>query len=62
MSLINNIVVGDCSEVLRQINDESIDMCITSPPYDNLRVYKGYKFPFERIVDELFRVLKKVGS
>ncbi|MEQ3100327.1 site-specific DNA-methyltransferase [Bacteroides fragilis] len=61
MSLINNIVVGDCSEVLRQINDESIDMCITSPPYDNLRVYKGYKFPFERIVDELFRVLKKGG-
>lgn len=61
MSLINSIIAGDCSKVLQQINDESVDMCITSPPYDNLRVYKGYQFPFEKIVDELFRVLKKGG-
>jgi len=58
MSLINTIISGDCAEVLHQIEDESIDMCITSPPYDNLRVYKGYKFPFENIVEELFRILK----
>lgn len=56
--VINTIISGDCAEVLHQIEDESIDMCITSPPYDNLRVYKGYKFPFENIVEELFRILK----
>lgn len=47
---INKIVVGDCVEVMKTIPDNSIDMCITSPPYDNLRVYKGYVFPFEDIV------------
>ena len=29
--------------------DNSIDLTITSPPYDNLRDYKGYTFNFEGI-------------
>jgi len=41
MSLpINEIVVGDCREVMRLWPDDSIDCCITSPPYWGLRDYK----------------------
>lgn len=58
---INKIVNGDCVEVMKMIPDNSIDMCITSPPYDNLRVYKGYQFPFERIACQLFRIIKEGG-
>lgn len=59
--VINNIITGNCLEVMKQIPDSCIDMCITSPPYDNLRVYKGYKFPFDEIAKELYRVIKEGG-
>lgn len=59
--LINSINTGDCVDVMRRIDDNSIDLCITSPPYDNLRVYKGYSFPFKEIANELYRILKVGG-
>src|SRR3990167_4707447 len=46
---------------MRTVSDKSIDLILTSPPYDNLRHYKGYKFQFESIVKELFRVTKEGG-
>ena len=48
-------------EVLKQFPDNSIDLVVTSPPYDNLRTYKGYTFPFDDIVKELYRVTKNGG-
>lgn len=57
----NKIIQGDCLEVLKNFPDESVDMVITSPPYDNLRNYNGYSFPFEEIAKELFRVTKTGG-
>lgn len=51
----------DCLEGLKQIDDESIDLVVTSPPYDDLRKYKGYSFDFENIAKELYRVMKKGG-
>ena len=52
--------------------DNSVDLVVTSPPYDTLRSYKeliddmreefnGYSFPFEQIAAELARVVKKGG-
>ena len=38
-----------------------IDLTVTSPPYDNLRDYKGYSFDFENIAKELFRITKEGG-
>ena len=32
---------GDCLELMKDIPDESIDLTITSPPYDDLRSYNG---------------------
>ncbi|MCY4246437.1 MAG: site-specific DNA-methyltransferase [Chloroflexi bacterium] len=38
-----------------------IDLTITSPPYDSLRDYKGYDFPFQAIADELYRITADGG-
>ena len=51
----------DCATGLEKLKDESIDLVVTSPPYDNLRTYKGFSFDFERIANELYRVLKTGG-
>ena len=58
----NSIIYNDdCLNVLKQLNDCSIDVVITSPPYDDLRNYKGYSFDFENIANQLYRVLKDGG-
>ena len=50
----------DCLEGLKQLDDESIDLTVTSPPYDDLRKYNN-NFDFENIVKELYRVTKDGG-
>jgi len=39
--------------------DKCVDLVVTSPPYDNLRDYKGYSFEFEHIANGLFKVIKE---
>ena len=56
----------DCAIGLERISDESIDLVLTSPPYDNLRFYGGvgdeWNFEsFKKIASELKRVLKNGG-
>ena len=51
----------DCLEGLKMLEDESIDLTITSPPYDDLRDYKGYAFDIKKVVKELYRVTKRGG-
>jgi DNA modification methylase len=58
---INKILQDDCLEVMKNFEDGCIDMVLTSPPYDNLRNYKGYVFQFEPIAKELFRIVKDGG-
>jgi len=58
---INKIICGDCLEVMKEMLDNSIDLTVTSPPYDNLRTYNGYTFNFEGIAKELYRVTKQGG-
>ena len=43
----NIIYQGDSLEIMKSFPDESIDMVLTSPPYDNLRDYKVYSFDFK---------------
>lgn len=43
------------------IPDNSIDLTVTSPPYDNLRTYNGFSFDFENLAHELYRVTKPGG-
>ncbi len=56
-----SLYCGNCLDILPTLADNSVDLTITSPPYDNLRDYKGYSFDFEGIAKELFRVTKKGG-
>lgn len=56
-----NIYHSDCLEYLKTIKDNTIKFTLTSPPYDNIRDYKGYSFPFEDIAKELWRVTKSGG-
>ena len=58
---INTIYNENCLDTMARIEDNSIDLTITSPPYDNLRNYNGYSFDFESIAQELYRVTKKGG-
>jgi DNA modification methylase len=51
----------DCLEGMRLLDDNCIDLTVTSPPYDNLRTYKGFSWDFEGIAKELYRVTKDGG-
>ena len=55
------LIQGDCFEIMKFLPSQSIDLTITSPPYDNLRTYNGYSFDFEGIAKELYRVTKDGG-
>lgn len=58
---LNEIICGDAVEVMKAMPPNSIDLVVTSPPYDELRNYNGYVFNFEGIARGLFRVMKKGG-
>lgn len=58
---LNNIYRSDCVEFMKSMDENSVDLTVTSPPYDELRDYKGYSFDFENIAKQLFRVTKKGG-
>lgn len=58
---LNSIITGDAQELLAALPAACIDLTVTSPPYDNLRDYKGYTFDFKPIAFELFRVTKQGG-
>ena len=59
--MINQVIQGDCLEIMKTLEDNSIDLTVTSPPYDNLRDYNGYTFDFKGIAKELYRVTKQGG-
>jgi site-specific DNA-methyltransferase (adenine-specific) len=61
---INKIYNEDCLETMRRMPDNFIDLTVTSPPYDNLRDYKGCDWSFDifkAIAKELYRVTKDGG-
>jgi DNA modification methylase len=60
-SFLNKIIHGNCLEILNKIPENSIDLTVTSPPYDNLRSYKGFDFKYEPISELLYKVTKEGG-
>src|SRR3990170_7964329 len=48
---LNEIICGDVIDVMKTFPSNSIDLVVTSPPYDELRNYKGYSFDFEGIAN-----------
>lgn len=58
----NQIFCENCLDTMRnRMSDECINLVVTSPPYDDLRNYHGYSFPFEDIAKELYRVMMPGG-
>jgi DNA modification methylase len=58
---INCVYNENCLNTMGRMDDEFIDLTVTSPPYDNLRTYNGYSFPFEDVARELYRVTRQGG-
>jgi len=58
---LNQILVGECSEIMSQWPADSIDLTVTSPPYGKIRDYKGFVFPFKKIARQLYRITKPGG-
>ena len=57
----NYLYNENCIDTMARMQDNFIDLTVTSPPYDNLRTYKGFKLPLEDIAKELYRVTKEGG-
>ena len=51
----------DCVNGMQLLPERSIDLTVTSPPYDNIRDYKGYTFDYKKTLGQLFRVTKDGG-
>ena len=68
---LNKIILGDCFNILRHIENSTIDLVLTSPPYANLRNY-GCDTPVFHpdqyvdwilpLFDEVYRILQPTGS
>ena len=59
------VMIGDCLEKLKELPDESVNTCVTSPPYWNLRDYGvsnqlGLEETPEEFVDNLVKVFREV--
>ena len=69
MDFINQIVHGDCEEVLKKFPENSVDFIFTSPPYadQRARTYGGIK-PGDYVdwflpkAEQFLRVLKPTGT
>jgi len=52
---------GDNCDVLGTFPRDSIDLVVTSPPYDDMRTYGGHEWDFYGVAWQLKRVLKPGG-
>jgi SOS regulatory protein LexA len=58
---LNTIQNMDCVEGMKQLPSNSIDLVVTSPPYDEIRDYKGFNYNLHATGEELYRILKDGG-
>lgn len=63
---LNKIYLSDCCEAIKRMPDESVDLTVTSPPYDNLRTYGNQENDwcmkkFYGLAKDIYRVTKSGG-
>lgn len=61
---LNKTYNMNCIDGMKLLSDSCIDLTVTSPPYDDLRSYKGCEWNFDifkQIANELYRVTKEGG-
>jgi site-specific DNA-methyltransferase (adenine-specific) len=59
---MNELYLGDCLEVMKDIPDGSVDMVLTDPPYGTTQCKWDSVIPFEPMWEQLRRVTKKNGA
>jgi site-specific DNA-methyltransferase (adenine-specific) len=68
---INNIIQGDCLEIMQSIPDNSIDITFADPPFNLKKKYNGYIDNIEfneylewckKWINEMVRITKPTGS
>lgn len=59
----NKFYQGDNRELIKKIDDESVDLYLFSPPYGDIRTYENvdYCFDYESLGNEIKRTLKEGG-
>jgi site-specific DNA-methyltransferase (adenine-specific) len=74
MEIKTELILGDCLEVMKTMADNSVDLILTSPPYEDFNgagyggktkdilFFKIYSEFFDCFLKECFRVLKKNGQ
>lgn len=55
------LIQGDNCDVMGQLPKESVDLVVTSPPYDDLRAYGGHTWDFYGVAWQLRRLLANGG-
>ena len=60
------LMLGDCLDRMSEVADGSIDLTVTSPPYDNLRTYNGNnaqwgEHVWKPVIEDLYRVTADGG-
>jgi len=59
---LNKLYVAESVEFMKaNMPDNFVDLTVTSPPYDNLRIYKGFEFDYKAMLKELYRITKEGG-
>jgi len=59
---LNQFYIGEAVNFMKEnIPDNFVDLTVTSPPYDNLRTYKGFVFDYQSMFKELYRITKPGG-
>src|SRR4051812_29428623 len=59
--MTNKLLHCDAVTGLKSLSRGSIDLTVTSPPYDDIRDYGGHRFNFQEIATELWRVTTPGG-
>jgi len=58
---VNTVQCMDCVEGMSLLPDASVDVAMTSPPYDAVRAYEGFEFDLHATGEQLHRLLKPGG-
>lgn len=59
---LDEVYCGDSVTMLKSFPENSIDLVVTSPPYDKIRDYKGeLNFDLHKTGEQIYRILKPGG-
>jgi len=57
-----NLMLGDCLERMKEIPDGSVDMILTDPPYGTTACKWDSVIPFDKMWEQLKRIIKPNGA